>query len=159
MDELELGAGGQIVNAQNVEADRQQILPGCGQSSAIGQGHASQHALLVGIHGGFRGCEVVRGSGFDLEDDKGIAVPADKVEVATKASGVPPPGDNGVPKTAQVKKGQIFPALACAQMPGRGIATLGGDSPGHTVVSPFPQAKIEARAKPIPQIEEIWEKR
>jgi len=82
---FELLPGREQVDRKNVETDRDAVSVALGKLTDVGGGHAAERLLLVGVDLGFGGGQIVSGAGFDLEDDQGIAVPGDKIEVASEA--------------------------------------------------------------------------
>jgi len=106
----------QEIDGEDVETDGDGGAMGLGQAAQIGGGHAAELVLLVAVDLGFGRSDVMRGAGFDLEDDQGGAVPGDEVEVAGEAAGAPAAGDDGVAKRAQMEEGGGFSALAGEEM-------------------------------------------
>lgn len=115
-DVLELGAGGQKVNGEDVQLQADGGAVSFGQALQIGGGELAELALLGFVHLGGGGREIAGGAGFDLEDNEGRARPGDQVEVTANAGSVPAAGDDGVAARAQMEEGGVFSAQAGEQV-------------------------------------------
>jgi len=109
---LEFGGGGQDIDGEDVKAEGDIVAVGFGELAEVGGGHEAKLALLVGVDSRFSWGHVMSGAGFDFEEDEGVAVPGDEVEVGGKALGAPAAGDDGIAEVAEVEEGSVFAALA-----------------------------------------------
>jgi hypothetical protein len=109
---LELGSGGEEIDGEDVETKRDTGAPGIGDLVEVRTGHLAEHDLLVVVDLNLGGDKVAYGSGFDLEEDEGVAVPGDEVEVSRKPRRAPAAGDDRVTKAAEVEIGGVFATLA-----------------------------------------------
>ena len=86
------------------------------------------------------------GEGFDLEDNKGGAVPGDEVEVSEEAAGAPAAGDDGVAEPAEVEEGGVFAALAGEEVGWeRGFAVGAGADGGVEVALEGERQEVETQ--------------
>jgi hypothetical protein len=122
---IELRAGGQKVDGEDVEAEMEGAAPGLGHLVEVGGGHAAEHALLVRIDGDFGGEEVAGGAGFDFHDDKCASVPGNEIEVAGVAFRAPAAGDEGVTEGAKMEEGGVFAAFAGEEVRCDGTRAVG----------------------------------
>jgi CTP synthase len=122
-------ARGREIDGEDIETEGDGGSMGFREAAEIGGSHAAEHVLLVGVDVGFGGGEGVGagggGAGFDLEEDEGVAVPGDEIEVAGQAAGAPAAGDDGVAETAEVEEGGVFAAGAGEQVRGGGVTGVG----------------------------------
>ncbi len=122
--------GREQVDRKNVKTDRDAVSVAFGELPEVGGSHATERLLFVRVDLGFSRGQIAGGAGFDLEDDEGIAIPGDKIEVAGQAFRTPAAGDDGVSETAEMEKRGIFPVFAREEM-GR----LGGFPVGKALKS------------------------
>ena len=118
--------GREQVDRKNVETDWNAVSVALGKLPEVGGGHAAERFLFVWVDLGFSGRQIVGGAGFDLEKDKGIAVPCDKIEVSSEGFRAPAAGDDGVAEAAEVEESGVFALLA-----GDEVGGLGGLAEGE----------------------------
>jgi len=117
---LELGASGQDIDRENVEADGNTVAMAFGKLPKVGGRHAAQDFLLVGVDLGLCRSHVTGSAGLDFEENEGVAVPGGKIEIATESFRAPAAGDDGVAESAQMEKSGVFTLFAGEEV--RGLA-------------------------------------
>src|SRR5665213_923042 len=105
-------AGGQQVDREQVEADGDAVAVLARKLAQPGPGHEAELVLLAAVDGGVGGSEVAGGTGLDLEDDQGWAIPGDEVDVAADFGAGPALGDDGETEPAEVEEGSLLAAEA-----------------------------------------------
>jgi hypothetical protein len=126
---FELGMFAEEVDGEDVETHGHAGAMAGGELREEGGGHAAELALLGGVDLDFGGEEVAGGAGFDLEDDEGVTVPGDEVEVAAEAGGHPAARDDGIAERAEMEEGIVFAELAGEEVR-RGGALVAAESAG-----------------------------
>lgn len=145
---FELRPGGQQVDGEDVKAHGNAVAVAGGELGEKGEGEATQLTLLGSIDLSLSGEEVPGGPGFDLDEDHGVAVPGDEVEITADGGGDPAAGHDFVAEATKVEEGVVFATLAEEEVFGFGPLAEPTGAGGFAAVGEGAEAQIEGALQP-----------
>lgn len=107
---LELFAGGQEIDREQVEANRDVVAVLTRKLPQPGLCHQAKLAALAFVDGGFWSGKIAGSAGLDLEDDEGRAVPGKEVDVAFNFRAGPTLGHDSEAEATKMEEGCLLSA-------------------------------------------------